>query len=70
MLFSIYAKLKMDVTNHAGKPTSKFYRSFVPNSKVAKRRYLARYCDESNGSFELLPKLFYGTFNNCGNTAG
>ena len=39
--------------------------------KIAKRCYMARYCDESNGTFETLLKLFYGTLDdNRSNIAG
>ena len=48
------------------------FRKFCPKfEKIAKRRYLARYCDESNGSFETLLKLFCGALDdNRGNIAG
>ena len=40
------------------------FRKFCPNfEKIANRSDLARYCDESNDSFETLPELFYGTLN-------
>ena len=39
--------------------------------KIAKGRYPARYCDKSNGSFEILQKLFHGTLDdNWRNIAG
>ena len=48
------------------------FRKFCPKfEKIAKRHYLARYCDKSNDSFEILPKLFYGTLRDIrGNITG
>ena len=41
------------------------FRKFCPKfEKIARRRYLARYCDESNGSFGTLLKPFYDTLDN------
>ena len=45
-------------------------RKFCPEFEKPKRCYLARYYDESNGSFETLSKLVYGILdNNRGNIA-
>ena len=47
-----------------------FKEVLSPMRKIAKR-YLARYYDESNVSFETLLKLVYRTGDdNCGNIAG
>ena len=36
------------------------FRKSCPKFEKIAKRYLARYCDESNDSFETLPKPFYG----------
>ena len=58
----------MSQTTHENKQVN--LKEILSQVQKVANRYLARYCDESNGSFEMLPKLCYGTFDDCGNIAG
>ena len=75
ILLTSDSKFHESLVNYFHKPRMKtnelIFRKCPKFEKMAKRIYLAGYCDESIGSFETLPKLFYGTLNdNCGNMAG